>query len=375
MKRLLAMLMLCALCLCGCVSRQLEEELLVIVLGVDADAEQNILLTVKVPSSAAENKGEAGGGSGYLLFSAGGHGFADALAMLRSAAPRQLNFSQVREIVFGDQAARRADFNLLLAQIDAIPRFRCSAAVIVCREEARAFAAAQKPDLGVRLSRYADVTLSDSAGKGFTPNINLCKTLRDLGTGFEDPLLILGALGNENAPGEMNPENVLDALPGQLPRQGASAIEMFGAAATDGVCVSGYLTGYEMALVHLAQGGDSALTLRQEAGVPLHITARAPARLTAELQRSPALLRMELTCEVHYPPGHPPDAEALKATLEGDMKALLARLQALRCDGMGFCCAAVRQFLTVREWEALGWREVYAAAETEIRVTVTCREG
>ena len=369
-KRLMALILLAAVCLGGCVSRQLEEELLVIVLGVDADAEGQIRLTVKVPSAAGQAKD-----GGYLLFSARGRGFADALAMLKAAAPRLLNFSQVREIVFGLAAAKRPDFCDLLTQIDAIPRFRCSAALIVCRGEARAFAEAQKPDLGVRLSRYADATLSNSAGKGFTPQADLCCTMRDLALGFSDPLLILGALGNEESPGEVNPANALDALPGCLPREGASAIEMFGAAATDGVCVSGFLTGYEMALIHLIRGGASSLTLRQEPHAPLHIAALAPARLTAALDQSPALLRLALDCEVRYPPGFPPDAEALRAALEQDLNATLVHLQRLRCDGMGFGCAAVRQFLTVQAWEEVGWREVYCSAQTEVTVTLRCREN
>lgn len=372
MKRLLLLLCLCALCLSGCMSRQLEEELLVIVLGVDADENDTVCLTVKVPSSAAQQQKEE---DGYLLYSAKGRGFADALAMLRAAAPRQLNFSQVREIIFGIGAARQADFSLLLSQIDAIPRFRCSAAVIVCREEAREFVEALKPDLGVRLSRYADTTLSNSAGKGFTPDTDLCETLRDLGLGFEDPLLILGAVGGEADGSPVNEKNVLDALPGALPWQGAGKIELFGAAATDGVRVSGFLTGYEMALIHLMEGGASSLTVRQEADVPLHVTALHPAKLFVDVSVRPIRLTAALTFEVHYPPGHAPDAAALQKTLAADLDRMLAHLQALRCDGAGFGNAAASHFLTVQAWEALGWREAYARAERQIILTVICREG
>ena len=362
MRRLTILLCLCALCLCGCASRQLEEELLVIVLALDQEGEENIRLTVKVPSSSSANQKE----DGYLLFSALGRGFSDALTLLRATTPRQLNFSQVREVVFGEAAARSPSFSVLLSQIDAIPRFRCSAAMIVCLGEARAFAAKQKPDLGVRLNRYAEAALSQSAGNGFTPDTDLCEALRDVGCGFSDPLLILGAADGESGGGSQNAnqevsgptsEDILDSLPGALPRQGGSEIEIFGAAATDGVCVSGYLTGYEMALIHLAGGRAAALTMHQTPNIPLQITARAPAALTVDLDRSPALLSLSLTCEVRYPPGHPPDAERLSRQIERDLSAVIAHLQALRCDGMGFGDAAVRQFLTVRDWESLRWRE------------------
>ena len=49
MKRLLWLLLLCALLLSGCMSRQLEEQLLVILMGVDRAEDGNLVLTVENP--------------------------------------------------------------------------------------------------------------------------------------------------------------------------------------------------------------------------------------------------------------------------------------------------------------------------------------
>ena len=376
MKRALLLLILLCLPLAGCGGRQLEEELLVIVLTVDQTPAGETRLAVKVPGSAGAGKGqtENGGGEGYLLLEATGHDFSDAFTLLNVTTPRKLNFSQVREIVVGEAAARDEELSLLLTQVDALPRFRCSAAVIVCRGEAYAFADAQKPYVGARLSQYAETSLSNYAGKGFTPSTDLCRGVRDLGSGFADPLFILGAVNDFSREASPRDGNALDAEAGALPRKSANAIEVYGAAATDGVAVSGYLTGYETALVNLLSGHAEALTVRQTEDVPLNIRPRGAARRGVDLSRRPARLSLALSCEALYPPGFPPDEEALKERLEGEIGAVIRHLQALRCDGAGFGDAAVRQCLTVQDWEALSWRDVYAEAEVAVTVNLTCRE-
>ena len=58
-----------------------------------------------------------------------------------------------------------------------------------------------------------------------------------------------------------------------------------------------------------------------------------------------------------------------------DVQAMIRHLQALRCDGLGFGCAAVRQFLTVQAWESLHWRELYEEAQVVVDLSLFCRES
>ena len=376
MKRKLTVLMLLCLLLTGCAGRQVEEELLAIVLSVDQTEEKDIAIAVKVPANASasgntENKEVSQ--DGYLLLKAVGRSFTDAVSMLNATTPRRLNFSQVREVVIGDAAARREDFQRILRQIDAIPRFRCSAAVIICQGEALAFAERQKPYVGMRLSRYAENTLANYAGKGFTPSTDLCAGLRDLGYGFQDPLFILGALNDFSNESPVDEQNSLNAYAGRLPRKSMEAVEMFGAAATNGVCVSGFLSGYEMALIHLLGGHVEALFL-EENGTQLQITAQRRAKLNVNISARPIQLSVCLSCEARFPPGDPPDAAAVQDRLRQDILALIRHMQRLGCDGLGFGSVAVRQFFTVQAWEELGWRTLYEQAEPTVQVTVRLRE-
>ena len=375
MKRVLCLLLLLCCSFSGCAGRNVEEELLVIVLAIDRVESGNVTVAVKVPanaSAAGNSKESSDGQAGYMQLEAMGHSFTDAVSMLNATTPRRLNFSQVREVVIGDEAARQRDFSRLLTQIDALPRFRCSAAVIICRGSALSFAENQKPIVGMRLSRYAENTLANYAGKGFTPDTDLCAGRRDLDGGFRDPLFILGDVNDFSGADEPNADNSLSAEAGALPRRSIEAVEMFGAAATDGVSVCGYLTGYEMALLHLIEGHVEALTVRVD-GVPLHVTASGPAALSVDLSSSPAYLRVDLRCEAKYPQGSQTDETAVQTLLKRDILALVAHLQALRCDGVGFGQIAVRRFLTVQAWEAFGWREVYTAAQAQVSVKVQLR--
>ena len=199
MKRLLCFLLVLCCSFSGCAGRNVEEELLVIVLAIDRMEQGSVTVAVKVPANTAaagDSSGTSDSQAGYLQLEATGHSFTDAVSMLNATTPRRLNFSRVREVVIGDEAARQRDFAKLLTQIDALPRFRCSAAVIICRGSALEFAKNQKPIVGMRLSRYAENTLANYAGKGFTPDTDLCAGRRDLDGGFRDPLFILGAVND-----------------------------------------------------------------------------------------------------------------------------------------------------------------------------------
>ena len=127
MKRMLALLLLMVCCvLTGCMSRQLEEQMLVIILGVD-ETEDGIRLVLKIPSNSAsgdsggdntsgEDDAMSGGGQmGYLLLEATGGSFEDTMTLLHATTPRTLNFCQVREVVVGEKLASIARTRQVIA--------------------------------------------------------------------------------------------------------------------------------------------------------------------------------------------------------------------------------------------------------------------
>lgn len=379
MKRILIFLLLLSLLpLSGCMSRQLEEQLLVIILAVDETENQKIRLTVKVPSHAGgngggESAGQGGEQQGYLLLEATGEDFTHAVNVLHATTPRTLNFSQVREVVISDRLARENDFSRLLFNIGALPRMRSAATVIICQGEAKSLAENQKPYVGTRLSRYVETTLANYARKGYVPITTLGEGMSLLGYGFQDPLFALGGVNDFSNAADETGGNELDAIAGQLPRKSANRVELFGAAATDGIRVSGELSGYEMSILHFLWGSGESLSVPSSMGSPVPVYARVPATLGVEIQENGAILKISLICEGHYAPGHMPDAKELSRAITRDIENVIRRLQQLRCDGLGFGNRAAKKYLTVSEWEKMNWRDVYCAAEMEISVSVQLR--
>ncbi|MBR1586439.1 MAG: hypothetical protein IJ662_12935 [Clostridia bacterium] len=363
MRKSAALLLILAFLLTGCAGRQMEEELLVIVLAVD-EQDGWTRLAVKAPAAATPDEEQ----KGYLTLEASGRSLAEAVVLLNASTPRKLNFSQVREIVLGIEACQSAAFPALLRQINALPRIRRAARLIVCNGSACALAAQQKPYMGLRLSRYADDTLADSASKGFTPDTTLAETLRDLGGGLRDPLLILGAVNDfSNASPAQSP--VLRADAGNMARKSADPIDLFGAAVTDGAAVTGTLNGEEMALLHLLTGAGHSYTANLT-GQPATLYARTAATLTVDLTARPIRLGVQLLCDVRGYPSEPPDLNSLENQIGGEIRTLIQKLQGLDSDALGFGDLAVRRFWTIGAWESLNFKGLYREAAIDIRLSL-----
>lgn len=358
MRRLVPLLLL-TLAFTGCANRAFEEELLVIALAVDQE-EEGVHLAVKAPAAQQTEADK-----GYLQLEIWGESFPQAITLLNASTPRRLNFSQVREILIGESAARE-HLPALLEQIGAIPRMRGAAVPIVCRGSACETAEQLKPYMGLRLSRYTENTLTDSAGKGFTPNTTLAQALRDLGSGMSDPLFILSGVNDFSTPPE---SRSLSTLAGKLPRKSIDPIDLFGAAATDGQQVTGFLTGEEMALLHLLTG-DGHTFSAPETGHALHLVARGPAQLAVREKPDGLSLEVRLLCHVNASPGVPVDIPALTQRFTSALESLLRRLQSLRCDALGFGSLAVRRFATIDAWEARQFRRQYEQASVAIYLTL-----
>lgn len=376
-KGWMILLFMCCLLLSGCMSSRVEEQLLVIAMGLDREQDGGLTLTVKVPGNAAGGQSASSGSGqendpkGYLTLHATGHHFSDALELLLATTPRSLNFSQVWEVVISRDLAGEDSFSRLLMQLSSLPRMHTQAAVVICEGKALSFVQEQKPYVGVRLSRYIEVTLRNYTQKGFVPSTTLAKAVRETGWGWQDPLLILGAVSQDEH--EASRDHVLNVAAGQLPSTSPNKAKFYGSAATDGIRVSGTLTGYETALINLLRSNAQSLILTDEQGFPLTLYAAAPARLSIDGEAS-LTLNVHLRCQVGFPSGHAPDGSRLNAYLEEEIEKVIRKLQSMRCDALGFGSLAVRRFCTVKEWEAFHFRDKYTKAQVQANVQLQLKE-
>jgi hypothetical protein len=307
------LLILCALLLLlfpltGCSASSGEKQIFPICLSLDRLPDRRIQLAVQVSSMAQEG--------GYTVFTAAGDSFAQTLEILSASMPYPLHFGQLRLCLLGWDLVGGGALGPVLEPLGQLDTISPDAAVFAVMGNAAQAMAAQKPDLGVRLSTYLDQLLTRLEQEKLTPGLTLWDVLHQLGDGQGDPLLGLCALNSRMAAqsgGEQQAPSALPALSGMkqtgsiaigepspgaelppaltagdLPRDGGNPVEYVGCAAVGGGQVTGILTAAETRLL---------LTLRQQAtvtctgadqaeiAVPVHLYTEETVQLVTKIQQ------------------------------------------------------------------------------------------
>lgn len=371
MKRVCFVCLCCALCLClcACSDMPLEKQIPVVSMGVDK-TDKGYSITVKTPKNKAQQSG--GGGDekqAYLVVSADGADFAQAVNALHVSLPRNVNFSQVREVVFGEKMARAGDFAAIALLAADLPDMRLLATPMMCNGEASEFLKKQEPELGARLSKYIEGTLQNAIEKGNIPPVTLGQLTRDLGLGWSDPPLV--CVSADAKPPEEFPAQPMDMPVDDTPQKGVSVV-LAGAALTDGVSVCHTLSGYEVHLLGMLLGKARDCVINTEKGY-ITYDKWLPTRLSAPQKDG----RFTLKAEVFVRARGAPQADQAYAeeALRSELEKLLKTMQRVKSDVAGFANQAVRGCLTLSDWEKLDWRTKYAEADTDITVHVLLMSG
>lgn len=372
-KRLIAPLLLCVF-LCGCSpDRQIEVQMPAVILGVDETEEGLISLCVKVPllggtaAGGAQQKGEStegGGDKSYALAQASGEGWGGALTALHAAVPRDLNFSQLREIVFGERIAQSEQFTRYYQQVCSLPSVRSDSYVVICKGDASDFIKNQNARVGSLLSKYIDKSFTRYERMAYVPSTTLGEGQHQfLGSG-SDPVFIYGALGSGEDGKTARYPDVTQAVAGELDQKGVSETELFGAAMTDGKSVTGLLTGGESATWRLVKGTLSEGMSLKADDTYLFVKSLRAAKLRVDGQT----LEMDVYAQINYYVGQRFDKGAASRTLKELLEALVKKLQHYGCDAFGFSAVAKSGYLTYGEWAAANFKDVYRTADIKVNL-------
>lgn len=362
MKRIgLLCVLLAAVPLLGaCSYASLERQVYPICVSVDLDEQGRFQVGVQAPQSSTES-----GAAAYDVLTATGDSFADAMRVLSASTPYPFNFSQVRLCLLGYDLASTTHLRPLLRALFEMPSMRPDAYVMVALGNAAEVMAAQKPDLGMRLSTHLNLLFEQLRQERMLPYSSLSACVQELGDGKADPLLCICAInqslvpeqdkssdasgdpqsgqgqsggggsgtdaaafaGGEPWAGAMLPE---DILAGMLPQTSVNPVEYLGSAAVSEGRVSGILTARETQLATLAM---------------------------IEGRRAVAIDGEQLQLQLFLP------GDSALAQNRGEVQAVLEKLQALGCDSFGFGWHAAGAFYTDAELEAYGFRRRFREAQ------------
>lgn len=372
------MKILCCFLLClllgGCASYGTEEQMMVVLLGVDQESDGNIRIIAKVPSFSAGSDGNSVSSSdGYLTLTASAADFSSALTLLHATAPRALNYSQTRQLLLSrDVLLHHTD---LLYQLSHVDGMRSQTAVSVCEGKAEDVIAAEKAVVGTRLSRYIDSTLATALREGYIPDSTLIRVHTQLDNGYQDALLALTGLSDKDQQqsGEENSVQTFsqstDGLAGNLPSTSGKSVQWMGAAAMNGRQLSGFLSGFETSLCLFLMQETREMTLETQEGTAV-FTPRYGPHLSVRQAGSQTTfsIRADLNMLPKY--GAQIDPSTADVLITDEILRLLSTLQSMQCDALGFGSMAVRDYLTLDDWENSRWKETYAAAQVKADIRI-----
>ena len=366
--------LLLALPLSGCTSAgEVENQAYALVLGVEGTEAGGIALTIRIPR-IGKSSGEAGS-EPYLVISAEGDGYAQALERLQWAAARELNLSHLKLIVVSEALAKSEAFPGLIREIAETRHLFTTAGFIVCEGSAKAFIEGQETILGTRLSSEINAMFRHYASHGAISRSTFADLYYATLSGLGDPTGIWGFLD----PGERSEAReaaaVIGTGEGELNRatQTASSRQYLGAAVfREGRMIKRFDAAETLYLNLLTAKVDSftwetggrayALSCARRPGRSVRIDGDA-VRLNASVY---------LTCEDAAP------KETLKQ-VERDMAGVLTdmirRCLSAGVEPFGFTERAAGHFPTLEAWRAFDWRSRLPNTEINVTVHIARSEG
>lgn len=373
--KIAAILLLGAL-LGGCTqARQVESVAFAVILGADLTQDEGIELTVQIPKVGGSSAGAQGAEeepSDYLIASARGRTFTDALMALEITVPRDLTLTQVKLLVVSEALASHEKFFNFAESLAKLDQSCAAAYFAVCRGNAGDFVREQKPVIGMRVSLGILAMFEHHKTRGYIVGSSFADFYYRGVSVFSDPVAILcaSAGGMSEGPGS---QGALDGLtPETLPASSENENEYVGAALfRDGLMV-GTLDGLETSLLNAIHGSDVFFNYSFD-GMPVSLQSHGMAGLAISEGADGRLrigfeLRFNVIADLKTPP-----TESIRDTLRGDLLRLLHKCQALGVEPFGFAARAAAGFASLAEWQAYGWPERFQEAEfaVDVQITVT----
>ena len=372
--KIVPLLLLCAL-LGGCTQpQQVEGVAFAVILGADLTEEEDIELTVQIPkvggSSSEGEEGTGGGTSDYLIASARGATFTDALMALEITVPRDLTLTQVKLLVVSEALARHRKFFNFAESLAKLDQSCASAYFAVCRGNAGDFVREQKPVIGMRVSLGILAMFEHHRTRGYITGTRFADFYYQGVSVFSDPVAILCATA-EGTPQQAGTQGALDGMtPEAVPAESENANEYVGAALFRNGLMAGTLDGLETALLNAVAGAPVFFNYSLN-GMPVSLQSHGVTGLSIEEGADGRLhiafdLRFNVIADLKAPP-----VEDIRATLREDLLQLLRKCQALGVEPFGFASHAASRFASLAEWGAYGWPARFQSAEFDVDVQIT----
>ena len=361
------------LLMAGCSQiEQVENQAYAVAMGIDRTEEGGMEITVTLPQIAASGgEGEESGGSGgkYFQVSVQGTNYESAIEKLGWAVPRNLNFSQLKAVIFARSLAESDAFSKLIKSVVQTERLFTAAYVVVCEGKAKDFISGMKPAMGNRLSADITAMFDHYTEHGLIPGTTLADLYYRGMSLYSQPMAIYGLY---SAKTEAEPKDVSTMALAGSPEKLASEIEnnsevhYLGAAlfSKEGMC--GRFDGAQTVLANLIRNELKSFVYEFE-GKSLELSPVGSCTARIDVSSDPVRIQLGVKLAA-VSQQEMPDMALLKRMLTADIKEVIAMAQELGVEPFGFAEKAVQKFGTIAKWRKFDWTEKFREAEVEIEI-------
>ncbi len=248
--------------LTGCYdSREVDDEIYVISIGLDKGTTNKVRLTIQYPTYM-DDTGGSGGQQGEMggMESPKKQGksnihtiecstILEGIDMLGMAISRRVSLMHAKMVVFSEEFAREG-IGSYLAPVTRYRETRTSMAVVVVRGTAEDFIKEVRTNIGGTISKAVEFMFLQARYNNYFPYVHFKDLYRNMVSSYQQPVAIYGGVNNfDNIPDQAVEEPPLVVkkgfLPGQLPRRGVAKREFTGVAVFSGDKMVGVLDSYE----------------------------------------------------------------------------------------------------------------------------------
>lgn len=411
LKRLAALLLLCALLLSGCSeSNEVENLAYALILGLDLTDDGQIRVCVQIPKITGKDDASDGSGDGSeLIFSAEGDSFPEALNRLEWIVPRRLDLSQLQLVIVSEKMARSERFAAAASSMMDAYRLYTAARMAVCAGEAKAFVEDETMLIGSRIATELTAMFENYTNSGYIPDVQFADVYYKSQSVYSDPVAVYAAQGKadegakEDAAALAPWENAavfsasahVDAASRQpeagsepsqapsaepvLPRnadtnsaRSPQANRFLGAAVfADGRMV-GQLDGPQTLCCNLLCGKKQSFYLTAD-GRSLSLSTQGRPAIRIDTSAEPMRIDVKLRFAL-LPDSEITDPESARTALTQALTGTIDACKGFGAEPFQFAEIAARAFPTLERWMAYGWRARWLKSEVNVEVEVTRRD-
>lgn len=377
--KLISLLLALCMLLGGCSeSREVENQAYALVLGVDRDpADGMIELTIQIPKigspSGSGSVAESGGsksGSPYLVVSAKGSNYFQALESLEWSVTRELNLSQMKLLIVSEEFARDPEFASTISQVADTYHLYTAAHFVVCDGSAKQFISGQETIIGTRLSTEIVAMFEHYVIHGYIPNITFADTYYALNSFYSDPMAIWGFSSAQSTSTETGIKEAATLIdpegePGNLVDSPSSRHYLGAMVFRNGVMAE-KLDGKHMLFTNLILGDLSTFNYDYE-DETYQMTLLGKPKYRVDIDGDQVSIRVSVQLS-SIAQSNSDEELNFETSIEQDILETIQYCQDRGIEPFGFAEKAARKFLTIQDWLAFDWHARFSSAAIDVDV-------